>query len=72
MCIRDRCECLKVARNASNLSGRLIAAGVGSMIAFQSFVNIGVATNLLPNTGLPLPFIDVYKRQGGVIAAVNK
>lgn len=51
-------ECLKVARNASNLSGRLIAAGVGSMIAFQSFVNIGVATNLLPNTGLPLPFIS--------------
>ena len=28
------------------------------MIAFHSFVNIGVATNLLPNTGLPLPFIS--------------
>ena len=31
---------------------------LASMIAFQSFVNIGVATNLLPNTGLPLPFIS--------------
>lgn len=51
-------ECLKVAKNASNLSGRLIATGVASMIAFQTFVNIGVATNLLPNTGLPLPFIS--------------
>lgn len=51
-------ECLKVAKNASNMSGRLIAVGVASMIAFQSFVNIGVATNLLPNTGLPLPFIS--------------
>ncbi len=51
-------ECLKVAKNASNMSGRLLACGVASMIAFQSFVNIGVATNLLPNTGLPLPFIS--------------
>ncbi len=51
-------ECLKVAKNASNMSGRLIASGIASMIAFQSFVNIGVATNLLPNTGLPLPFIS--------------
>lgn len=51
-------ECLKVARNASSMSGRLIACGVASTIAFQSFVNIGVATNLLPNTGLPLPFIS--------------
>lgn len=51
-------KCLKVAKNASNMGGRLIASGVASMIAFQTFVNIGVATNLLPNTGLPLPFIS--------------
>ena len=51
-------ECLKVAKNASNMSGRLIACGVGSMIAFHTFVNIGVATNILPTTGLPLPFIS--------------
>ena len=51
-------ECLKVARNASHFSGRMIATGIAAMIAFHSFINIGVATNLLPNTGLPLPFIS--------------
>ena len=51
-------ECLKIAQNAPNIEGRLIAVGIASMIAFQTFVNIGVATNLLPNTGLPLPFVS--------------
>ena len=51
-------ECFRVAQNATSMTGRLIAAGVGSMIGFQTFVNIGVATGLLPNTGLPLPFIS--------------
>ncbi|MFR8121126.1 MAG: FtsW/RodA/SpoVE family cell cycle protein [Waltera sp.] len=31
---------------------------MGGLIAFQSFVNIGVATFILPNTGLPLPFVS--------------
>ena len=31
---------------------------IGGLIAFQSFVNMGVATRLLPNTGLPLPFVS--------------
>lgn len=30
----------------------------GGMVAFQGFVNIGVATFILPNTGLPLPFVS--------------
>ena len=28
------------------------------MLAFQTFVNIGVATGLLPNTGMPFPFLS--------------
>jgi rod shape determining protein RodA len=36
----------------------LIAVGIASMFAFQVFVNIGVATALLPNTGIPLPFLS--------------
>ncbi|HBZ03241.1 MAG TPA: rod shape-determining protein RodA, partial [Lachnospiraceae bacterium] len=38
--------------------GMLMATGVGCLIGYQSFINIGVATMLLPNTGIPLPFIS--------------
>ena len=51
-------ECIYVAVRARDLSGRLLCSGMAALIAFQSFVNIGVATGLLPNTGLPLPFIS--------------
>lgn len=51
-------ECVWLAIRARDLAGRLICIGVGGLVAFQSFVNIGVATRLLPNTGLPLPFIS--------------
>ena len=36
----------------------MIATGIGALIGFQSFINIGVVTYLLPNTGLPLPFVS--------------
>lgn len=51
-------ECLSVARKAKDLAGTIIAAGMGGLVAFQSFFNIGVTTFLLPNTGLPLPFVS--------------
>ena len=51
-------ECVGVARKAKDLSGSLIACGIGSLIAFQGFLNIGVNTMILPNTGLPLPFVS--------------
>lgn len=51
-------ECLKTAYVAKNMCGRLIALGMAALIGFQSFINIGVATELLPNTGLPLPFVS--------------
>ena len=49
---------IHVGRRAPDLAGTLICAGVATHIGFQSFANIGVATGLLPNTGLPLPFIS--------------
>ncbi len=51
-------ECLKIARTSPDVSGRAIAAGMASLIGFQAFFNIGVATFLLPNTGLTLPFVS--------------
>ncbi len=51
-------ECISISRHATDLAGKIIAAGMGGLIAFQSFVNIGVATFILPNTGLPLPFVS--------------
>ena len=49
---------IHIGRRSTELSGTLICAGVAAHIGFQSFANIGVATGLLPNTGLPLPFIS--------------
>ena len=51
-------ECLLIARRTNDLSGRLIAAGMAVLIGIQTFFNIGVATFILPNTGLPLPFVS--------------
>lgn len=51
-------ECLSIARRASDIAGTIIAVGMGTLVVFQSFINIGVTTFLLPNTGLPLPFVS--------------
>lgn len=51
-------ECFYMGAHAPDIAGRIICCGIGSIIAFQSFVNMGVATRLLPNTGLPLPFVS--------------
>lgn len=49
---------LRAARLARDTFGALICYGVATLIAFQAMVNIGVNLNLLPATGLPLPFIS--------------
>ena len=51
-------ECLSIARKAKDLAGTLIASGVAALVGFQSIMNISVATGLLPNTGIPLPFVS--------------
>ncbi len=51
-------ECFIIGAHAPDLAGRIIACGFGTLIAVQSFVNIGVVTMLIPNTGLPLPFVS--------------
>lgn len=51
-------QCIGTARKAKDDMGMYIATGAAVLFGFQTFVNIGVATALLPNTGIPLPFIS--------------
>ena len=51
-------KCIMIARKTNDFTGKMIAIGVSAMFMFQSFVNIGVNTAILPNTGLPLPFMS--------------
>ena len=47
-----------IALHAKDRFGLLLGCGVVSLVALQAAVNIGVTTSLLPNKGLPLPFIS--------------
>ena len=49
---------LRIASQATDTFGQLVAAGVVSWFAFQSFVNIGMTLGIMPVTGLPLPFLS--------------
>jgi cell division protein FtsW len=47
-----------ISLNARDRFGMLLGFGLTSIIALQAAMNIGVTTSLLPNKGLPLPFIS--------------
>lgn len=47
-----------IAARTENRQAFLIVAGMGTMIFFQTFLNIGVVSGLLPVTGVTLPFIS--------------
>jgi rod shape determining protein RodA len=49
---------LRIATRADDLFGMLVASGVATWFAFQSFVNIGMTIGIMPITGLPLPFVS--------------
>ncbi|HAV01008.1 MAG TPA: rod shape-determining protein RodA [Lachnospiraceae bacterium] len=51
-------QCILIAARAKDEAGRIIAGGMAGLIGFQTFINIGVTTMLLPDTGLPLPFFS--------------
>lgn len=51
-------ECILIGRKAKDLSGRLICCGMAVLVGFQAFLNICVTTGMMPNTGIPLPFLS--------------
>lgn len=59
-------RCMIIANNAPDLFGALLVVGVMAQIGIQTFINIGVATNFIPNTGITLPFISY----GGTSVAI--
>ena len=48
----------RIAMQAEDLFGRLVATGVLCWFAFQSFENIGMTLGIMPVTGVPLPFVS--------------
>jgi cell division protein FtsW len=49
---------IMIALHAKDRFGLLVATGIVGLIGLQAAVNIGVTTSLLPNKGLPLPFVS--------------
>jgi cell division protein FtsW len=49
---------MMIALHAKDRFGLLLGCGIVSLLGLQAAVNIGVTTSLLPNKGLPLPFIS--------------
>jgi cell division protein FtsW len=48
----------RIAREAPDRYGSLLASGITLMIVLQAIINVGVTTGVLPITGVPLPFIS--------------
>lgn len=47
-----------IALHAPNRFGRLLAFGIVLMLSMEALMNMGVTTAMLPNKGLPLPFVS--------------
>jgi cell division protein FtsW len=47
-----------IATHSSDTFGLLLGTGITFLIGLQAFINMGVVTSMLPNKGLPLPFIS--------------
>jgi len=51
-------RCLKIASQAKDNFGKLLAAGVGAALGVQTIVNLGAMVMIFPLTGIPLPLVS--------------
>jgi cell division protein FtsW len=51
-------RCFRIAINAKDNFGKLLAGGIATFIAIQAIINLAAQTALVPLTGIPLPFIS--------------
>lgn len=51
-------KAVKIAKNAPDTFGKMVAIGIASWISIQAIINIAAILNLLPLTGIPLPFFS--------------
>lgn len=49
---------LHIARHARDPLGSLLASGAVTMLIFHTVVNVGMSVNIVPITGIPLPFVS--------------
>ena len=70
---------LWLSKKINHRFGQLLLIGFGTMLAIQSFVNIGAISGLLPLTGMPLPFISyggttlaAYMTMIGLVANISR
>ena len=57
----------RIAALAKDPFGTYVAAGIGTYLALQAFVNVGMTIGIMPITGIPLPFVSY----GGSALLVN-
>jgi rod shape determining protein RodA len=51
-------RCIRAGQKSRDVAGAMISFGVATLIFFQATVNMGMNLNLLPVSGLPLPFVS--------------
>lgn len=70
---------IKIGINARTRFGSLLAMGLSLLIGVQALLNIAVATELIPNTGISMPFFSygvtalmVHLAEAGIILSVSR
>lgn len=48
----------RIAKNAPDMFGKLVATGITAWLVLQAFINIAAMVTILPLTGIPLPFVS--------------